>query len=80
VYRAKEIATDDKGNPLANSKFRQGDVRFDLNEAKKVVQVLAYTSKNPWRYILFGLPNVSYAEAELLPAKEKEETHIIKRL
>jgi hypothetical protein len=33
------------------------------------VHVLAY--KNSWRYLINGFPNVSYDEAELMPAKEK---------
>jgi hypothetical protein len=43
---------------------------------------LVYSSPNPWRYIFFDLPNVSYAEAELLKAKdpETEEKFVIKNI
>jgi hypothetical protein len=67
VYRRLEVPIDKFGNKLHNTNFRQGDVRFEFIP-RKVSQVLAYSSPNPWRYILNGLPNVSYAEAELIPA------------
>jgi hypothetical protein len=40
--------------------------------------VLLYNSN--WRYILDGFPDVSYAEAELKPAKETEEKWEIKKI
>lgn len=80
VYRRLEKAKDEYGNKYHNSKFRQGDVRYEVNEPRKIVKVLAYTSNDPWRYIIAGLPNVSYAEAELLPAKESEEKRIVHKI
>jgi len=80
VYRRVEIPKDRFGNRLANSKFRQGDLRFEINEPRKIVKVLAYSSKNPYRYILFDMPNVSYAEDELLKAKESVEKFIVKNI
>lgn len=80
VYRRLEKPLDQYGNRLHDSKFRQGDCRYDLHEPRKIVKVLAYTSNDPWRYILADLPNVSYAEKELLPAKESEEKRIVKKV
>lgn len=80
VYRRLEKATNRFGDKLHNANFRAGDLRFETNEPRKIVQVLAYTSKNPWRYILYDLPNVSYAEAELKRAKETEEKFIVKKI
>ena len=80
VYRRLEKATNRFGDKLHNTNFRAGDLRFQTKEPRKIVQVLAYTSKNPWRYILYDLPNVSYAEAELKPAKETEEKFIVKEI
>ena len=75
------MPVDKFGNRLHNTKFRQGDNRYETNKPTKVVQVLAYSSPNPWRYILNGLPNVSYAEAELLPASnETEEKFIVRKI
>ena len=81
VYRRLEVVVDKFGNKLHNGKFRQGDNRYETNKPTKILQVLAYSSPNPWRYILNGLPNVSYAEAELLPAhNEKEEKFIVRKI
>jgi len=81
VYRRLEVPIDKFGNRLHNMKFRQGDNRYETNKPTKVLQVLAYSSPNPWRYILNGLPNVSYVEAELLPASnETEEKFIVRKI
>lgn len=80
VYRRLEKPKDEYGNKYHNQTFRQGDIRFEINEPRKIIKVLAYSGNNPWRYILFDLPNVSYAEAELLPAKEKEEKFIVNKI
>jgi hypothetical protein len=80
VYRRLEVAIDKFGNKLHNGKFRQGENRYEMIP-RKVVQVLAYSSPSPWRYILDTLPNVSYAEAELLPAhNETEEKFIVRKV
>lgn len=52
-------------------KFRKGDIRYDYKAPKKIIKVLNYPNNN--RYILNGLPNVSYAEAELIKSNNKEE-------
>ena len=81
VYRRLEVPIDKYGNKLHNTKFRQGDNRYEVSVPRKITQVLAYSSPNPWRYILNELPNVSYAEAELLPAhNEKEEKFIVRKI
>jgi hypothetical protein len=81
VYRRLEKPLDSFGNKYHNSTFRAGDVRFEM-VPRKIVKVLVYSSPNPWRYILNEIPNVSYAEAELMPAKktETEEKYIIKNI
>lgn len=78
VYRRLEVPRDRFGNKYHNSKFRSGDNRFETNEPRKIIDILAYN--NSWRYILNGFPNVSYDEAELMPAKEKEEKYIIHKI
>ena len=81
VYRKLEKPRNEFGNKYHNQTFRQGDIRFEVNEPRKIVKILAYTSDNPWRYILNDLPNVSYAEAELIPAKnDSEEKRIVKKI
>jgi hypothetical protein len=57
--------------------FRMGDVRWETH-LRKVKKVLYYPPPVPFRYVLEGLPNVSYPESQLMrPTKneiEKEET------
>ncbi len=72
VYRPLE-----KPEGVFGTKFRAGDLRFDL-VPRKVKKVLLY--KNNWRYILHGFETVSYAESELLKAKEKEEKWIVQQI
>ena len=78
VYRRLEVPKNQYGEKYHNGKFRAGDNRFEINEVRKIVNILAYS--NSWRYILNGFPNVSYDEAELMPAKEKEEKYIIHKI
>jgi hypothetical protein len=60
------------------AQFRTGDTRYHTI-ATKIVKVLHYSGKVPIRYLLNGKSNVSYAESELLPAKEKQEQFIVER-
>jgi hypothetical protein len=71
VYHRLEVPVDDKGIKLHDSRFRQGDIRYDLLHPRKIVQVFAYSSVNPYRYELEDMANVSYAEAELISADEE---------
>jgi hypothetical protein len=80
VYRRLEVPVDKFGNKLHNTKFRQGENRYEMIP-RKIIQVLAYSSSpNPWRYILDTLENVSYAEAELIKANETEEKFIVRKI
>ena len=63
----------------AYGKFRSGDRRFSI-DTKKISFILYYSSSNPYRYLIDGVPNVSFAEAELIPAKGKEQTYIIHKI
>jgi transposase InsO family protein len=59
--------------------FRSGDRRYS-KDVKKIKFVLIYSSPNPYRYLLDGVPNVSYAEAELIPTKSSEQTYTILKI
>ena len=48
-----------------------GDYRYDMIP-RKIIRVLRYGGAVPIRYLLENLPNVAYAEYELLKAVEKE--------
>ena len=81
VYHRLEIPVDKTGTKLQDGRFRQGDTRFDLLHPRKIVQVFAYSSPNPYRYQLEDMPNVSYAEAELLLAdKETDSKYTVREI
>ena len=78
------IKLDEPRNALGykqNTKaFREGDMRWSF-EPKKIKQVLYYTGKIPYRYMVNTYPNVSFTEAQLQPAKGAEdETFVIRKL
>lgn len=79
VYHKIEIPKNEYGEAFAHTSFRMGDRRYS-KDAKKIVKILLYTSKNPYRYILNGMPNVSYAEAELKKSNNSAETWILKKI
>ena len=66
VFRALEKPKDALGRFQPSEKFREGDTRWDLKE-REIVQVLPYPKQ--FRYILQGVKNASYTDAELKPAQ-----------
>lgn len=67
VFRKLEKPKDALGRNQSTEKFREGDYRFEL-KPREIVQVLPYQKQ--FRYILQGIKNASYTEAELKPATE----------
>jgi hypothetical protein len=61
------------------SNFRAGDFRWS-QIAKKIVQVIFMNDEPYYRYILSEMPNVSFSEYELKPAKETEETYKVRKI
>ena len=61
---------DALGNTHASEKFRTGDTRYDF-QSRKITNVLLYPENV--RYMVSGIRNVSYTEAELIEADEQEE-------
>jgi hypothetical protein len=53
-----------KKQPTAN--FRTGDYRWSAG-TKKIKKILYYSGQIPYRYMLDGMPYVSFTENELLP-------------
>jgi len=78
VYYKLDWPESQLGIKQPTPNFRMGDVRYRTIPTK-IMKVLHYSGKVPIRYLLNGKPNVSYAESELLPAKEKEEQFIVER-
>lgn len=59
--------------------FRQGDFRWDTTP-RKVVQVLPYGGKVPYRYILDHMSHVSYSADELMKSKGLVEKFEVKEI
>ena len=60
--------------------FRAGDIRWS-REPKKIKQILYYTGKVPYRYMVNNYPQASFTEAQLKPARaEEEEVFVIKKV
>ena len=79
VYRLLDRPETITGERLSG-KFREGDARFD-KQPRKIEKILLYSGgTGPYRYIVSGLPNASYTEAQLMPAKEEEELFEVKQL
>ena len=76
VYRKSEKPLDALGRKQSTQNFRVGDYRWE-RIPRKIVRVLRYAGKVPIRYILENLPNVAYAEYELIPAEEKQAMYVV---
>jgi len=69
-------AEDELGN-IVHGKFRDGDRRWS-KQVKKIKRVLSYMGDVPIRYMLMGLPNVSFAESELKKTRAKKSFKVKK--
>lgn len=78
VIPVLEHAKNALGNKETSEGFRSGDVRYDRLNKLKIIKVLNYPNNN--RYILNGMTNVSFAEAELLPTDKTEEFIEVKKI
>ena len=79
VYRQLDVPQNALGIQENTTKFRTGDMRWDL-VPRRVVKVLYYAGKVPYRYMLDAFPNVSFTEKQLLPAKEEAAKFIIQKI
>jgi hypothetical protein len=77
VIPVLDVPKNAYGAVLGNN-FRRGDMHFDIKNKLKIVKVLNYPNNN--RYVLNGRPNVSYAEAELMPSDKNEEYNEVKKI
>ena len=79
VYEKLDTPENALGHKQPTEKFRVGDFRFSAIP-KKIINVLIFSDKPHYRYILEGIPNASYSENELIPSKEKETKYKIKKI
>lgn len=59
-------------NEKQSGKFRVGDRKWST-QPKKIVKVFLYPSRVPFRYMLEGIPNISFTTAQLKKSTQKEE-------
>lgn len=80
VYYRSERPLNALGHYQNTNNFRMGDYRFNIKEPRKIKAVLYYP--NNIRYLLNTKENVSYAESELMKAKEEdqEERYEVKKI
>jgi hypothetical protein len=62
-----------------DGKFREGDSRISKT-ARKILTVTATTGMIPYRYILEGMPHVSYTESQLTKTNETASTYKVKKI
>ena len=67
VFRKLEKPKDALGKNQPTSNFRTGDFRYEL-KPREIIRVLPYPTQ--FRYLLQGVKNCSYTEAELKPAQD----------
>ena len=96
VYRKLEIPYNALGHKQDTLKFRVGDYRWDKFQPRKITAVLPYSGvviqekkknllvndeKVPWRYRIEGIPNVAFAESELMKApQESASKYVVEKI
>lgn len=73
VYYKLDTSKNALNKENNDGKFRMGDLRYDPNP-KKIVKVIYMSDRPYYRYMLDGIKRASYAEMELLPAKDIKES------
>ena len=68
VYRLLDTPENALGEKQSG-KFRTGDYRYD-RQPRKIEKIVCYAGKNPYRYMLNGLPNAAFTESQLKEAEE----------
>ncbi|RZJ98947.1 MAG: hypothetical protein EOO46_23285, partial [Flavobacterium sp.] len=72
-------AKDALGHNQNTNQFREGDMRFS-KETRTIQNIFVMRDLLRYRYQLKGMPQVSWYEEELMPAKTQEETYIVKAI
>ena len=78
VHRKLDYPRNALNNNQNTATFRVGDVRWDTL-ARRVNKVIYMPDNPPYRYVVEGLPNVSYCELELMPSDEVEQKYEVEK-
>ena len=81
VIRLLDAPMNVLGHQL-NGKFREGDVRWNFKEPRKIVKVIPLGGNVPYRYLLEGIPNATFTDQQLMLADKEEEDskYIVEKL
>jgi hypothetical protein len=78
VYYKIQTPKNALNNRINDTKFRQGDYRYDP-VPKQIIKVVYMPDMPYYRYILDDRKNVSYSENELLPSAEIENKYYVEK-
>lgn len=70
---------DIEGLPINDKGFRQGDRRISI-DTRKIIKILYYPDDPYYRYLLSGIPNVSFSKYDLKLSEKKDETYLVKKI
>ena len=77
VYFRSEVPLDALGNKQPTTNSRMGDFHYNVSK-RKIMKILIFNGKVPYRYMLEGIPRASFTENELiLVPNATESTYII---
>jgi hypothetical protein len=82
VYYKLDYPQDALGNKASTAQFRVGDYRWSV-AVKKIVKVINMLDFPYYRYILEGMPHVSFSDNQLKKTKNKEKIqteYIVKQI
>ena len=79
VFRQLDQPRNSLNEKVSGDNFREGDNRYDI-VPRKIKQVLYYPGKVPYRYLLKGIPNASFAEHQLKKADTDDELNEVKKV
>jgi hypothetical protein len=79
VHYRLDRAENALGNKQPTPNFRVGDYRYSA-VPKKIINVSIFNDEPYYRYILDGMPNVSYSKYELILSNKKDTKFKVKKL
>jgi hypothetical protein len=79
VHEKLDWAESALGKKQPTPNFRVGDYRYST-VPKKIIKIITMNDFPYYRYMLEGLPNVSYSDYELIPSKFKQTRYKVKKI
>jgi hypothetical protein len=79
VHRQLDYPENALGNKQSTHNFRMGDFRFSP-VPQKITKILYFNGSIPYRYMLDGIKNASFTEAQLMPSVEKVQKWKVKKI